>query len=72
MMQGLSNLTYWEEGSYNMPEGKSIIQMKGDGTSTWDSTAYNMILVNETEKFLDDHIESRNNDHIEIGMDQKL
>lgn len=53
-----TNMKYWKKGSYMMPEGVSLIQKKGEGISTWDSTAYNMILVNETEKFLDNHIES--------------
>ncbi len=45
-----------------MPEGASIILQNGEGSKSWDSTAYNMILVNETERFLDDHIEKRSDD----------
>ena len=45
-----------------MPEGSSIIPRDGDGASNWDSTAYNMILVNETARFLDDHLEIRAED----------
>ncbi len=62
MMQSMSNVTTWENGKYNMPEGTSMINRRGDGSSSWDSTAYNMILVNETEKFLDDHMENRSDD----------
>ncbi len=52
----LSNFSYWEKGSYAMPRGESIIQFEGEGAKDWDSTAYNMILVNETEQFLERHI----------------
>ncbi len=38
-----------------MPEGSSIIPKHGDGAVDWDSTAFNMALVNETARFLDDH-----------------
>ncbi len=49
----------WKKGKYQMPHGKSIIAKAGEGSKDWDSTAYNMILVNETEKFLDDHLINR-------------
>ena len=39
-----------------MPQGESIIPYEGEGSNNWDSTAYNMILVNETEQFLDRHL----------------
>ena len=42
-----------------MPHGESIILKQGEGSLSWDSTAYNMILVNETERFLDEHIQNR-------------
>jgi len=45
-----------------MPEGSSMIPSDGDGSSDWDSTAYNMILVNETARFLDDHEKNRAED----------
>ena len=41
-----------------MPHGKSKIRFKGEGDKGWDSTAYNMILVNETTQFIDAHIQS--------------
>ena len=41
-----------------MKHGMSIIGRSGEGSDDWDSTAYNMILVNETEKFLDEHLEN--------------
>ena len=46
-----------------MPHGTSIISRKeaGEGDPNWDSTAYNMILVNETTKFIDDHLDNRLN-----------
>ena len=51
------DITYWEKGSYTMPQGTSTIIRGGEGSFDWDSTAYNMILVNETETFLDDHLD---------------
>ncbi len=39
-----------------MPEGISRIISEGEGANDWDSTAYNMILVKETENFLDKHM----------------
>jgi len=51
----LNDNTYWEKGEYSMPLGTSIVDSEGEGANDWDSTAYNMILVNETEKFLDAH-----------------
>jgi len=52
----------WKLGSYNMPFGKSKIIKPGEGDKNWDSTAYNMILVNETNLFLDRHMRKRPND----------
>ncbi len=52
----LKNYTFWERGSHNMPEGESMIRTAGEGASDWDSTAYNMILVEETRKFLNRHL----------------
>ncbi len=48
----LQNLTYWEKGNYHTPVGKSKISKAGEGSFEWDSTAYNMILVDETEDFI--------------------
>ena len=52
------DITYWEEGSHIMDNGMSIIGEghSGEGDKGWDSTAYNMILVNETIGFIDDHL----------------
>jgi len=49
----------WKKGIYEMPLGKSKILKDGQGTPDWDSTAYNMILVNETEQFLDRFLDRR-------------
>jgi len=54
-----NEVKYWEEGNYTMPHGKSMISKAGQGTPKWDSTAYNMILVNETERFLDRFLDRR-------------
>lgn len=55
-----SDVRYWEKGWYEMPFGTSIIGSKhpGEGDKNWDSTAYNMIIVNETSQFIDDHLQS--------------
>ena len=52
----LDQVKYWDNGSYSMPNGFSIIRSPGQGFEEWDSTSYNMILVNETKAFLDKHI----------------
>ena len=52
----LNNITYWDKGNYSMSEGISRIKTDGEGQTDWDSSAYNMILVNETKAFLDDHV----------------
>lgn len=52
----LDNLKFWNEGNYSMPHGISKIDSAGEGSSDWDSSAFNMILVNQTRKFLDDHV----------------
>jgi hypothetical protein len=63
----------WEPGEYPMPQGTSIIQKgwRGEGDISWDSSAYNMILVNETKAFLDDHLNNRKDDpffvHVALG-----
>ena len=57
-----TTVRFWEEGEYEMPKGTSIIKEEGEGAGTWDSTAYNQILVDETRAFLDHHAMSRAND----------
>jgi len=56
------DIKFWEKGNYSMPKGTSIIKKEGDGTDTWDSSAYNQILVEETKHFLDQHAQSRASD----------
>jgi len=53
---------YWDEGEYRMKEGLSKVLNPGEGSTSWDSTAYNMILVNETKRFLDDHMQLHKDD----------
>ena len=59
-----SDTVFWNENSeHDMPWGRSMIGKRGgEGCVDWDSTAYNMILVNETETFIDKHLETRPND----------
>jgi len=56
------SIKFWNSGEYNMTFGKSKIIKPGEGAQDWDSTAYNMILVNETNRFLDRHMRNRPND----------
>jgi len=56
------SIQYWDKGYYNMSQGRSRIIRAGEGATDWDSTAYNMILVNETVRFLDEHLENRARD----------
>mmetsp|Transcript_8380 Transcript_8380/g.10603 ORF Transcript_8380/g.10603 Transcript_8380/m.10603 type:complete len:570 (-) Transcript_8380:138-1847(-) len=55
-----SGVKYWNNGTYAAEHGKSIIKEEkdGEGAAEWDSTAYNMRLVNETKIFLDSHLAS--------------
>lgn len=59
-----SDVVYWNEFSeHDMPHGTSMIgKHGGEGDANWDSTAYNMILVNETTSFIHDHIQNRPNE----------
>lgn len=58
----LGAFKHWGVGEYLMPHGHSVIREAGEGTSTWDSSAYNMILVNETKAFIEDHLAERPDD----------
>ena len=53
----LGDIIKWHEGDYKMPRGLSSIKSQGEGSKDWDSTSYNMILVNETNAFLDENKE---------------
>ena len=57
-----SDIIYWDRGSYNTTHGTTNIKEHGEGSVHWDSTAYNMILVNETASFIDDHLEIKPED----------
>ena len=39
-------VVFWEVETYPMPLGLSEIKYEGEGDPNWDSTAYNMIVVN--------------------------
>jgi hypothetical protein len=58
----MQNIQLWQQGKYDMPEGTSRIRKSGEGSQDWDAAAFNMLLVNETERFLDNHFETREND----------
>ena len=57
-----SDAHYWKAGSYQTPIGESIILKPGEGDMAWDSSSYNMKLVNETSDFIDRHLKGREND----------
>ena len=54
----LRRLAYWPVGEYERLHGVSKIENEGEGAIEWDSSAYNMILANETEKFIDNQVET--------------
>jgi len=58
----VSDVKFWIPGNYSMPEGESIIDKEGEGSKDWDSSAYNMILVNETKRFIRIHRKKKRND----------
>ena len=48
---------FWRKNNYETPTGiTKITAQGGEGSKVWDSAAYNMIVVNETEKFIDQHL----------------
>ena len=53
----LQNVTFWEKGRYLTSNGESEIAIAGDGAADWDSTQYNMILVNKTNTFIKYHLQ---------------
>lgn len=61
-LKDLRNVTHWDEGSYRTKSGYSEILFSGDGASGWDSSEYNMILVNETKEFIQNHVQERPDD----------
>lgn len=59
---------------HKRPHGMSVIGKTGEGDKDWDSTAHNMILVDETERFLDLHLSTRKEDpffaYVALGASQ--
>jgi arylsulfatase A-like enzyme len=51
---------YWAGGPHQTSRGTSVIPKKkpGEGDPSWDCSAYDMVLVNETSKFIDTHLAS--------------
>jgi len=56
------DVKFWKEGKYKMPEGKSVIYQDGQGSKKWDSTAYNMLLVDQFTQFVSNHDKHRPDD----------
>jgi len=56
-------VVYWEPGVYDMQYGESVVKRQAcEGDPVWDTSGYDMIVVNETLDFLDVHLESRPDD----------
>ena len=52
-----NSIKHWEKGEYGKEYGMSKIgKHPGEGDVDWDSSAFNMIVVNETSKFIDKHM----------------
>jgi arylsulfatase A-like enzyme len=59
----VSEARTWPRGMrYTGQYGKSEVKRQGEGDPNWESSAYNMIIVNETEAFLDNHLASESDD----------
>jgi Arylsulfatase A and related enzymes len=59
----LSDVVYWDVGDYPSVSGQwSKIKSSGEGSREWDSASYNMILVNKTLSFFEEHEHTRPND----------
>ena len=54
----MTDVAYWEVGSYNQPRGESIIRRAGEGDINWDSSAYNQIVVEDTLDFINNHVKT--------------
>lgn len=56
----ISDVKYWEKGEYDTANnnGKSIINKAGEGDPDWDSTEFNMRIVQEVENFVGKHDQS--------------
>jgi len=52
------DIVFYDPGEYERPNGISEIAKPGDGDKTWDSSNYNMKILQENEIFLDSHIEN--------------
>ena len=55
------DVVVWERRTYDMPHGRSVIKRFGEGDPTWDSSAYDMIVVNKTRDFIDNHLKTESN-----------
>ena len=54
----ITDVKLWKKVIYSAPRGASMINRPGEGDPDWDSTAYNMMVVNETVRFIDLHMAS--------------
>lgn len=56
---------FWPEGEYECDYGTCAIDKthSGEGDPNWASAAHDMIIVNETEKFIDNHLQTSPNEN---------
>eukprot|EP00588_Corethron_pennatum_P004854 CAMPEP_0194284320 /NCGR_PEP_ID=MMETSP0169-20130528/27322_1 /TAXON_ID=218684 /ORGANISM="Corethron pennatum, Strain L29A3" /LENGTH=518 /DNA_ID=CAMNT_0039030103 /DNA_START=387 /DNA_END=1940 /DNA_ORIENTATION=- len=52
------DIVFYDPGEYERPKGISEITKPGDGDKTWDSSNYNMKILQDNEIFLDSHLEN--------------
>jgi len=48
----IDSIKFWNKGSHKMPQGMSKILQSGEGSASWDTSAYNMIIVDEFKNSL--------------------
>jgi hypothetical protein len=51
-----TDMFFYHAHNYSSAEGTTWIKTSGEGDRHWDSSAYNKIIFNETEAFLEDHV----------------
>ena len=53
---------YWDSGKYECDYGICAIPNSAEGDPNWASAAHDMIIVNETEEFIDNHLQTSPNE----------
>jgi arylsulfatase A-like enzyme len=69
----IEDVVWWNAGEYKKALGTSIINPghEGEGDQNWDSSAFDMIVVNETKAFIEQHLSNQPEDpffaHVALG-----